>query len=152
MLAICGILLCIFVTYIYYIHLYSNYVTQIYVNMLINVNNTAQLLLYDCYVISLSLCRSLLNCKPYVLKTCSRANVPCVLTCLRAVRDHLPMCLACLGAHVPTCSSANVPQCSCANVRCMLTCSCVNVPSSITLIIYNPNLLIIFKLKKREYR
>ena len=46
---------------------------------------------------------SLLNCVPFVLKTCSRANVPCVLTCSRAN-----------VLFVVTCSRANVP--------CVLTC------------------------------
>ena len=31
MLAVCSILLCVFVTYIYYIHSHYNYVTQSYV-------------------------------------------------------------------------------------------------------------------------
>ena len=52
--------------------------------------------------------RSLLNCVPCVLKTCSRANVSCVLTCSRAnvpsyLRAHVPTCFACLRAHVQTC-------------------------------------------------
>ena len=79
--------------------------------------------------------RSLLNCVPSVLKTCSGAyvlcvlvcscaNVPCVLTCSRAyvlcvltysrtsmpcgLRAHLPTCLACLHAHVSMCLGAYV--------------------------------------------
>ena len=90
--------------------------------------------------------RSLLNCVPYLLKTCSRANVSYVLTCFMCLRAHVPTCfaclralralraqvltcLACLRAHVPTCLA-----CLRANVPCVLMCSCVNMPSSITLI------------------
>ena len=47
--------------------------------------------------------RSLLNCVPCVLKTCSRANVPSVPTCLAYLRAHVLTCLGCLRAHVPTC-------------------------------------------------
>ena len=36
-----------------------------------------------------------------------RAHVPFVLTCQRALRAYVPMYLACLGAHVPC-----VPKCS----------------------------------------
>ena len=82
---------------------------------------------------------SLLNCVPFVLKTCSCANMPCVLTCSRT------KCLACLHAYMPTylaCSCAYVPTrlvylracvssmltCLCANVSCVLTRSRANVP------------------------
>ena len=98
--------------------------------------------------------RSLLNCVPCVLKTCSRANVTCVLTYSRVLRSHVPTCLACspvLCAHVPTClaclrakvscvlmcSRTNVSwvlTCSRADVPWVLKCSHINVPSSITLI------------------
>ena len=46
---------------------------------------------------------SLLNCKPCVLKACSRPNVLCVLMCLACLGAHVPTCLACLRANVPTC-------------------------------------------------
>ena len=55
----------------------------------------------------------LLNCVPCVIKTCSCANLPCVLSCSRA----------------------NVPYVltySRANVSCMLMCSCANVPWVLT--------------------
>ena len=66
-----------------------------------------------------------------VLKTCSHANVPCVLTCSRTSVSCLLMCLR---ANVPcmlTCSRANVPcalTCSHANVLCVLLCSHVYMP------------------------
>ena len=92
--------------------------------------------------------KSLLNCVPCVLKTCSYANVPCVLTCSRANMSCVPTCLRANTPCVLTCSRANMPcvlmyscvlrayvlTCSRVNVPCELTCSCVNVPSSITLI------------------
>ena len=46
---------------------------------------------------------SLLNCVPCVLKACSRPNVLCVLMCLACLGAHVPTCLACLRANVPTC-------------------------------------------------
>ena len=68
---------------------------------------------------------SLLNCMPRVLKTCScanvscvltysRANIPCVFTCQRVLRAdvitcqhvlhaYMLTCLACWRAHMPTC-------------------------------------------------
>ena len=52
---------------------------------------------------------SLLNCVPCVLKTCSRTNVPCVLTYQRVFCAHVPACLACsraLQAYVLTCQRA----------------------------------------------
>ena len=84
---------------------------------------------------------SLLNCVPWVLKPCSPANMPCVLTCSRAnvscmlmcSRTNVPCALTCSLANVfcvLTHSSANVPcelTCSRANVPCELTCSCANV-------------------------
>ena len=98
---------------------------------------------FDSYV------RSLLNCAPCLLKTCSRANVLRVLTCSRAnvlrvltclscLRTHVPTYLACLRAQVPTCLAclrAQVPcmlTCSRANVPCMYVCSLANVPCVIT--------------------
>ena len=73
--------------------------------------------------------QSLLNCMPWVLKTCSGANVPCVLTCprtnalcvLTCSRANAPCVLTCLRAHVPC-----VLTCSRANVSCILTCSRTN--------------------------
>ena len=53
------------------------------------------------------------KCVPCVVKTCSSANVLCVLTCLLCLRAHVPTFLACLRvkvfcmlllAHVPSCS------------------------------------------------
>ena len=35
---------------------------------------------------------NLLNCVPCVLKTCSRVNVPCALTCQRALRAYVFTC------------------------------------------------------------
>ena len=73
---------------------------------------------------------SLLNCVPSVLKTCSRAKVPYVLTrshtnvsCMLTRSSTNVSCLL-------TCSRANV-HCvltySCNNVLCVLRCSRVNV-------------------------
>ena len=91
-----------------------------------------------------------------------------MLACQRALRAHVPPCLACLlalvlgalRAYVPCflmCSRAYVLcvlRCLRANVTCVLKCSGVNALSSITLILFisNPNLLITFRLKKKEYR
>ena len=94
-----------------------------------------------------------------------------MLACQRALRAHVPPCLACLRALVLRCFAclrANVPcflmcsrayvlcvlRCLRANVTCVLKCSDVNALSSITLILFisNPNLLITFRLKKKEYR
>ena len=64
--------------------------------------------------------RSLLNCVPYVLKTCSRANAPCMLSCSRGS-------MPCMLIY----SHGNVScflTCSCANVSSLLTCSCLNMP------------------------
>ena len=58
---------------------------------------------------------SLLNCVPYILKTCSRAVRAYVLTCLACLRVHEPTGLR---VHVPTCLT-----CSHANVPCVLKCS-----------------------------
>ena len=44
-----------------------------------------------------------------------------VLTCQRALRTYVPMCLACLCAHVLTCL-----PCSRANVLCVLTSQCAS--------------------------
>ena len=60
-----------------------------------------------------------------------------VLACQRALRAYVPTCLECLRGHVPTypvCLRAHVPMCISAYEPWVLTCSCVNVPSSITLI------------------
>ena len=71
---------------------------------------------------------SLLNCVPCVLKACSRPNVLCVLMCLACLGAHVPTCLASLRANLPTClvcSRAYLPcvlTCSRANVLCVLTC------------------------------
>ena len=75
---------------------------------------------------------SLLNCVPRVLKTCSHANVSCVLTA------NVSCMLTCSRANVPcllTCSRANMPYvftCSRANVPCVLACSSANVPCALT--------------------
>ena len=72
-----------------------------------------------------------LNCVSCVLKTCSRANLPCVHMCQRALRAQVPK--RALRAYGPThlaCLRANVPcvlECSGINVHCVLTCSCPNV-------------------------
>ena len=58
---------------------------------------------------------SLLNCVPYILKTCSRAVRAYVLTCLACLRVHEPTALR---VHLPTCLT-----CSHANVPCVLKCS-----------------------------
>ena len=42
---------------------------------------------------------SLINCVPCLLKTCSQANVPCVLTSQRVLRVHVPLCLESLTSH-----------------------------------------------------
>ena len=70
---------------------------------------------------------SLLNCMPHMLKTCSLANMSCVLTCSRALCAYMLMCLACLRAHV-TC----MLTCSRANMLCVLTSSSANVPCVLT--------------------
>ena len=60
---------------------------------------------------------SLLNCVPRVLKTCSRVNVSCVLTCLACLRANVPFVLMYSRVNVPcvlTWSRANAP--------CVLTC------------------------------
>ena len=94
--------------------------------------------------------RSLQNCVPCVLKTCSRANVSCVLTwslatCRACLRTHVPTYLACSRAIQPTCSAclyahastylarlrAHVPMCfAClrAHVRLCLVCLRAHVP------------------------
>ena len=77
---------------------------------------------------------SLLNCVPCVLKTCSRANVPCVVTCpacLRAhvltslayLRAHVPACLVCLRTHLPTSLA-----CLRSHLKACLTCLRAHVP------------------------
>ena len=87
---------------------------------------------------------SLLNCVPCVLKACSRPNVLCVLMCLACLGAHVPTCLASLRANLPTCLSAlraYVLSCQralrayvltcqralCTYVLCVLTCSRVSV-------------------------
>ena len=93
---------------------------------------------------------SLLNCVPFVLKTCSHDNMPCVLTCppamrayvltyQRALRAYMLTCQRVLRAHVPTrlaylraCVSS-VLTCLCANVSCVLTRSLTWVPCLIRL-------------------
>ena len=88
---------------------------------------------------------SLLNCVPCVLKTCSRAKVPYVLTgphnnvscVLMRSSTNVSCLLTCSRTNVPcvlTYSCNNVPyvlRCSRVNV---LMCSCVNVPFLVTLI------------------
>ena len=86
------------------------------------------------------------NRVPCVLKTCSRTNVPCVLTCalrvymltcqralyayvptcLACLRAHEPTCLACLRVHVQTCLSAYVLTCLRVNVLWLVTSSRAN--------------------------
>ena len=64
--------------------------------------------------------RSLLNCVPCLLKTCSRANmtcvrkcsganVPCVLTCQRPLCANVLTCQCAMRAHVITCQHALSP-------------------------------------------
>ena len=66
---------------------------------------------------------------------CLRSNVPCVLTSSRA---YVPCMLTCSRAYVPcvlTCSRAYMPYvltCSRANVPCLLTCSRASVPCVLT--------------------
>ena len=65
---------------------------------------------------------SLLNCEPFVLKTCSCANMPCVLTCPPAMQAYMltyqvPCVLTCLHANVSC-----VLMCLRANAPCVLTC------------------------------
>ena len=78
---------------------------------------------------------SLLNCVPRVLKTCSRANVSCVLMCSRT---NVPCVLTwqrALHVYMLTCSRVNVPcvlTCLRVNVHCVLTCSRANVPCVLT--------------------
>ena len=108
-----------FTVYTKYIQLYLNFFKLILVKWLKSENKEKF--------------QSLLNCVPCLLKTCSRANVPCVSTCLACVRANVRTCLACLRAHLPTClactraNMACVLTCSRANVPCLLTCSRVNV-------------------------
>ena len=69
---------------------------------------------------------------PHVLKTCSYANVSCVLTCSHSLHAYV---LTCQRSCMLTCSRANVscvPMCSRANMPCVLTCSRVNVPCVLT--------------------
>ena len=79
--------------------------------------------------------RSMLNCMPCMLKSCSHANVLCVVTCSRA---NVPWVLTYSRANVPCvvkCSRANVPCVSTysrANVLCMLSRSRANVPWVLT--------------------
>ena len=71
----------------------------------------------------------------YVLraKTCSRNNVPCVLTYQGALCAHLATCLACLRVKVPTCFAClhdHLPAwlaCSCGIALCVLSSSRVNM-------------------------
>ena len=82
--------------------------------------------------------KSLLNCMPCVLKTCSHADVPCVLACngcQRVLRAYVLTCQHVLHAHVltwqcPLC--AYVFTCSSANVSCVLTCSRDKAPYVLT--------------------
>ena len=74
----------------------------------------------------------LLNCV-LCAKTCSRANVRCVLTYQGAFCAHLATCLACLRAQLPTCFvclHAHLPAwlaCSCGIALCVLSSSRVNM-------------------------
>ena len=136
---------------------------------------------------------SLLNCLPYVLKTCSRTSGPCLLTCSRAnvpcvltcSRDNVHCMFQRLRANmscVLTCSTVNVSfilTCSGANVPCVLafqralhthvlmclTCPRAQVPTYLQQcefmnvkfsqqreFIYNPNLVIMCRLKKRKHQ
>ena len=87
-----------------------------------------------------------LNCVPCVLKTYSCVNVPCVLTCSRALRTyvltflcafacshiHEPECLAWLRAYVPTCLAClgvAYQRAFCAHVSECLACLRVHVPT-----------------------
>ena len=67
--------------------------------------------------------RSLLNCMPCMLRMCSHASMPCMLTFLCANVSYVLTSLVCLYAHMPTCLvylHAHVPMC--------LACSHANVP------------------------
>ena len=78
---------------------------------------------------------SLLNCVPCVIKTCSRANVPYVLTCSRAKVPCVPACSRANLLWVLTCSRVNAPcvrMCSRFKVLCMLPCSHANVTCVLT--------------------
>ena len=76
---------------------------------------------------------SLLNCVPCVLKACSRPYVLCMLMCLACLGAHVPTCLASLRAFVPTCLAclrANVPTCLVclrAHVSACLACLCAHL-------------------------
>ena len=72
---------------------------------------------------------SLLNWLPCVLETCSRANVPCVLTCLaclracqRASRAYMLTCQGALHAYEVICQHVLCAHMLHANVPWVLTC------------------------------
>ena len=81
--------------------------------------------IYNLFYTFLNTCiaTSLLNCVPCVLKTCSHANMLCVLTCHSVLRAHVPCVLPCSRANVPC-----VLMYSRVNVACELTCSRANRP------------------------
>ena len=90
--------------------------------------------------------KSLVNCLPCLLKTCSRTKVPCMLTCshanescvLKCSRAKIPCILTCSCANefsVLTCLRANKPcvlMCSRTKVSCLLTCSRANMSCVLT--------------------
>ena len=76
---------------------------------------------------------SLLNCVPCVLKTCSRANMTCVLTCQRTLRAYMLMCQRvsrALRAYVPKCTECL--RAKYVKMTCALFYSCVNVACEVT--------------------
>ena len=90
---------------------------------------------------------------PCVLKTCSRANVTCVLTCSRA---NVPCVLTCSRANVLcmlTCSRANVLMWSRANVLVLMPLFSVSLPLSLkfyAVLVRLKSLITVLSLKKRE--
>ena len=115
--------------FLWYIHLYQRFskISQTkwdIVEIVVYHKTCVQLCKLFRLVLANILNSSLLNCLPYVLKTCSRTSGPCLLTCSRA---NVPCVL--------TCSRDNVHcmfQRLRANMSCVLTCSTVNVSFILT--------------------
>ena len=91
----------------------------------LGVNIFAILNVYDVDPCTTTFGKSLLNCVRCVLKMFLCACVPCMLTCLRALRAYVLMCLHALRAYALTCLRAlraYVLTCLCALHAYVLTC------------------------------
>ena len=76
---------------------------------------------------------SLLNCVPCMLKTCSRVNVPCVLTCHACLRANVLGVLSCsraLSAFVPHVSKCL--ECLCTHISMWLAISRAHAPTCLS--------------------